>query len=429
MFYLPSSIATVEWQRIVIEMTTLWTVPANRLIRVTLVKVSQVDHLLSRKTPLFRDFRWTRQLTLQHQKPGGNNIGKHLNGLGRRVFQTEQKCNVSQGAILRQQYSSTGSSWPSPVKRSSSARQKSVRVSSNGYSHFERNASPGLRSPTWRFLAFLSAGGISYYIYTSVDRAPFTKRVRLLGVSRQSENALGRQAFEELLRSFDGHVLPAQHPVTRRVRSVVARLARTVRQLDASLSEGFEWTVAVADVDEPNAMCVPGGRIVITTGLFRILQSDDDLAIILAHEIAHALNRHGVETMSLRRLIMPIVFVINQVFDLRILPSIFATLFLSLPYSRKLEYEADTVGLLLCTEACYDPRVAPGVFRRLDDLQGQYGGKAANNRFASLFSTHPHTLERANRLSRMIPEKMKKFNDKCVYSNSFERLARERSFQ
>lgn len=350
---------------------------------------------------------------------------------GLRTIQTtpsNQGKKLSSPSSLRRLLSSEGSSWPRPVRKSSPPGRRQVISTSDGYTRFGRHASYGLRSPTTRYIAFLSIGGMGYYIYSSVDHAPFTGRTRLLGVSQESEILLGRKAFEQLIDSFQGRVLPVQHPVTRRVRNIVARLANTIRQLDPSLTKNFEWTVAVADVDEPNAMCVPGGRIVITTGLLRILQSDDDIAVILAHEIAHAINRHGVETMFLQRLIMPIVFIINQVFDMRILPSIFATVFLSLPYSRRLEYEADTVGLMLCTEACYDPRVAPGVFHRLAALQGSHGGKAANNRIASLFSTHPHSKERAERLTKLMPERMKRFDAKCINKKTFERFSRIHDF-
>ena len=142
----------------------------------------------------------------------------------------------------------------------------------------------------------------------------------------------------------------------------------------------------------------------------RILRTDDELAIVLAHEITHALNRHGVESLSLRRIIWPVMFIINSVFHLLVMPSLFATVFLSLPYSRKLEYEADEVGLLLCAEACYSPAVAPDVFRRLDELQIDMGG-AKTSRLGSMFSTHPHTMERAKKLEKYMAVQMQIFNE------------------
>lgn len=260
------------------------------------------------------------------------------------------------------------------------------------------------------------SGGMVYYIYRNIDYAPFTGRIRFIGgVTRESELSLGRQAFEDLVNNFQGRVLPARHPVTQRVRKVVRRLARTVRSMDSGLCEDFEWMVAVADVPEPNAMCAPGGRILVTTGLLEILDNDDELAVILGHEITHALNRHGVETLSLRRIMWPLIFLINQIFDLRFLPSVFATMFLTLPYSRKLEYEADEVGLMICVEACYNPKVGPGVFRRLDQVQKDVGG-SSGTKIGSWFSTHPHSLDRAKTLEKDMPKRVSRFEQHCPSS-------------
>lgn len=236
---------------------------------------------------------------------------------------------------------------------------------------------------------------------------------------------LGKQAYDELLRSFDGRILPPNHRVSLRVRKIVSKIAGTVLRIDPSLSEGFEWEVVVAAEDEPNAMCVPGGRILITTGLLRILPTDDDIAIVLAHEIAHALNRHGAESMHLQRMLMPIIFIANQFFDMRWVPSLILTLFLSLPYARTLEYEADEVGLQLCAEACYDPRVAPDVFRRLAALQERHTGTVMADRIAPFLSTHPQSKERASRLNDAVPQQMERYNDKCVVGSSFPQFVKD----
>lgn len=315
------------------------------------------------------------------------------------------------------------SPWPSPVR--SPKRIENVqrtRVTSDGYTHFARQTASSGQRPIIRYVLYICVGGAVYYIYKGIDYAPFTGRVRFMGVSRQSEMELGRQAYEDLLQSFGGTLLAPNDRVTQRVRRIVVRLAQTVKKMDPKLADGFKWAVAVADVAEPNAMCVPGGKIVITTGLLRILRSDDDIAIILAHEIAHALNRHGVESMTLQRLLLPLVMIANQILDLRILPSIFVTLFLSLPYSRRLEHEADSVGLLLATEACYDARAAPGVFQRLATLQDEHG-RGKNSKLASFLSTHPHTEERAERLRGQLSDHVRRYNDKCVHTNGFDRFA------
>lgn len=400
--------------------------PVARLVRARLLSANCGMH--QKAWQQAKNKHSTKMLHFPVQRKGISDAmnQRNIHSRWEQIQRSHEIHNRLRSAATRRHLSYNKSSWPAPTGRKGPSKQPNMRVSSNGYTHFG-NSSPATQlSPTARYILICTAAGISYYVYSNIDYAPFTGRVRLIGgVSRESELALGRDAFEDLLNSFNGHVLPAEHRVSKRVRRVVARLAGTVRNMDSSLCDDFQWSVAVADVEEPNAMCAPGGRIVITTGLLRILPSDDDLAIILGHEISHALNRHGVETLSLRRIIWPLVFLINQIFDMRVLPSLFATVFLSLPYSRRLEYEADAVGLLLCTEACYNPEVAPDVFKRLAALQNENDkGGMMNKKVATLFSTHPHTMERAYRLEKKIPEQMRRYNDKCVHGMGFDQFSR-----
>lgn len=297
-------------------------------------------------------------------------------------------------------------------------------MTSDGYTHFSRQANNSPRNPLTRYLLGFSAAGILTYIYVNTDYAPFTGRRRIMGVSRQYELELGRHTYNDLLQSFQGRLLSPHHPVSIRVRRIVSKLAATARSLNPNLCHDFEWAIVVADVEEPNAMCVPGGRILITTGLLNILRSDDDVAVVLAHEIAHALNRHGAETMHLHRLMMPVILITNHLFDSRVIPSILASLLLSLPYSRSLEYEADKVGLMLSTEACYDPKVAPEVFQILANAQNEKSGSFVSDKMAPLLSTHPQSRERAKRLHNELKEKSSRFKDKCIHG-SFPQFVRD----
>lgn len=336
-----------------------------------------------------------------------------LNSLPVRASRNLQSTLRSQGSL--RQYSSQ-TPFPPPAPRTT---RKSL--SRKGYVYFDNpTQSPPSRMPY--VLGFTAAMG-GAYILMNLDRAPFTNRMRVLGMSRKTEYAMGKEAYTDLLNSVKPNILSPSHPVSRRVRGVVSRIASTVNKIDPELAQGFEWSVAVADVPEPNAMCVPGGRILITTGIMQILHTDDEMAIILAHEIAHALNRHGAENMGLQYLVYPLIIILNMVLDTRWLPTILVTLLLKLPYSRKLEHEADYVGLILCAESCYDPRVAPVVFERLAQLQGQgqeTGG--LQNKISSFFSTHPQTAERAERLRRALPERLERYNDKCVHSHMFSQF-------
>jgi len=278
-------------------------------------------------------------------------------------------------------------------------------------------------NPYGRYILAASAAGVTYYVYANLDYAPFTGRPRILGISRSAELAIGKEAFHQVVRSFDGQILPPNHATTLRVRRVVARIAGTVRQLCPELAEGFEWTVVVAENEhEPNALCVPGGRILITTGLLRILPTDDELAIVLGHEIAHALNRHGVESMHLQRMILPIMLILDNIFEMRWLSSMLVSLLLSLPNSRKLEFEADEVGLILCAEACFDPRQAPIVFSNLAKVLEEPSGTFVSDKLTPFLSTHPQNAERSAKLEASVPEKMRRYHDKCGFSSTFPRV-------
>lgn len=313
-------------------------------------------------------------------------------------------------------YLSSRSPWSAPTTR---RKPESFVVSRDGYTRFGNKPGGSNSSRTSLYIVGISGIGAAVYIYYNIDKAPFTGRTRILGASRKQELALGAAAYQDILDSLQGRLLPLRHPESQRVRRVVAKIAGIVRKIDPSLSEGFQWQVVVAAEDEPNAFCVPGGRILITTGLLRILPTDDDLAIVLGHEIAHALNRHGAESMHLQRMLMPILFLLNQLFDLRWTPTVLITLLLSLPYSRKLEYEADEVGLRLCVEACYDPRAAPDVFRRLAQLQNERSGTWMANVVAPFLSTHPQSRERAARLRNTLPDKMERYNRRCTMASVF----------
>lgn len=115
----------------------------------------------------------------------------------------------------------------------------------------------------------------------------------------------------------------------------------------------------------------------------------------MAHEIAHLLDRYEVGSTSLQRLSLPLVLIINHVFDLRFLSSKFVTPFLSLPYTRRLEHGSYILGLLIETEACFNPREAFKVFDRLESLQNEKRrAKRLKNTLVQVYSsTHIRTCE------------------------------------
>lgn len=155
--------------------------------------------------------------------------------------------------------------------------------------------------------------------------------------------------------------------------------------------EGLKWEVLVVNDHVVNAFCLPGGKIVVFTGLLEHFRTDEEIATIIGHEVAHAVARHSAEQITKN-----LWFTIGQLFLYQFvmpdLVNVMSNLLLKLPFSRRMEIEADYIGLLLMASAGYDPRVAPKVFEKL----GQVAGDSA---LRDYLSTHPSGKKRSKLLS------------------------------
>lgn len=156
--------------------------------------------------------------------------------------------------------------------------------------------------------------------------------------------------------------------------------------------EGLNWEVLVVDVPVVNAFCLPGGKIVVFTGLFKHFRTDTEIATIIGHEVGHAVARHNAEQITKNMWLTIIQLVLYQ-FVMPDVVNAMSSLLLKLPFSRKMEMEADYIGLLLIASAGYDPRVAPQVYEKLDKVTGESGLK-------DYLSTHPSGKRRAQLLAQ-----------------------------
>ncbi|KAH7656013.1 Peptidase family M48 protein [Dioscorea alata] len=157
--------------------------------------------------------------------------------------------------------------------------------------------------------------------------------------------------------------------------------------------EGLNWEVLVVRDNTVNAFCLPGGKIVVFTGLLDHFRTDAEIATVLGHEVAHAIARHSAEMITKSLWFAIVQLILLQFFFMPDLINAMSTLLLRLPFSRRMEIEADYVGLLLMASAGYDPRVAPGVYERL----GKISGESLLNDY---ISTHPSSKTRAKLLSQ-----------------------------
>ncbi|KAI3471076.1 hypothetical protein Pfo_027739 [Paulownia fortunei] len=156
--------------------------------------------------------------------------------------------------------------------------------------------------------------------------------------------------------------------------------------------EGLKWEVIVVNEPVINAFCLPGGKIVVFTGLLNHFRADAEIATIIGHEVGHAVARHSAEQIS-KNLWLTILQLVLYQFFMPDIVNTMSNLFLRLPFSRRMEMEADYIGLLLVASAGYDPRVAPQVYEKLGRVVG-------DSALQDYLATHPSGKKRAQVLAQ-----------------------------
>ncbi len=206
--------------------------------------------------------------------------------------------------------------------------------------------------------------------------------------------------------------LPDSDARVQLTRKVGQRLADAATRFlnDNGMSSrvaGFEWTFNVVDDKTVNAWCMPGGKVVVYTGILPVTQDEVGLAVVMGHEVSHAIARHGNERMSQGLLLQAGGLTLEVLTGEN--PGLARDLFLQvygvggalgmLSCSRKHETEADKLGLVFMAMAGYDPREAPKFWERMS----QGGGQAP----PEILSTHPSDETRMRDLEAFMPEAMK----------------------
>ncbi len=197
------------------------------------------------------------------------------------------------------------------------------------------------------------------------------------------------------------------------VRRVGTRIAYAITkyyesQGKANIIDGYQWEFNLIDSKDVNAWCMPGGKVVVYTGLLPVTQNEAALAVVMGHEIAHAIATHGNERMSqgvLQQLggVALSVAVANKPAETQNLflqsYGIGSTVLGTLPFSRKQEVEADRFGLIFSAMAGYNPNEAIPFWQRM----AQVGGGQKPPEF---LSTHPSDETRIANMQKFIPEAM-----------------------
>ena len=265
---------------------------------------------------------------------------------------------------------------------------------------------PGVRELTPRQrqlgLVLLLAGAGGVYYVCHLEQVPETGRWRFMDVRIADENAMGKQTYEKTMATYGDHVL-SWSPEAARVQKVAKRIIEVCSQLDAQRAKDApptQWNVHVIESPEKNAFALPGGSIFVFTGILPVCENDDGLATVLAHEIAHVLARHPAEKMSGLTVVWALGIVMDMLgFDVG-LSRMALNLLMSLPNSRKMETEADHIGLLIMSKACLDPTQAVSFWKRMG--AGAKQGGAIAQSAQSILSTHPLDSKRVQHIEEWV---------------------------
>ena len=253
-------------------------------------------------------------------------------------------------------------------------------------------------------------------LFSSCATVPLTERRTIHLVSDQELSTLSLQEYSKVLQQSK---LSHDAAKVHMVRIVGEKIARATEELlrEQGLAEdiqNYKWEFNLVEDDKTvNAWCMPGGKVVVYTGILPLTQNETGLAVVLGHEIAHAVAKHGNERMS-EGLLAQLGGTALSVALSTQSPAV-SDLFLQaygvgaqvgflLPYSRVQEAEADRIGLTLMARAGYDPREAVPFWKRMNEKGGA--------RPPEFLSTHPAPQTRIQEIEAHIPEAMKYYRGK-----------------
>ena len=242
------------------------------------------------------------------------------------------------------------------------------------------------------------------------SKVPITGRKQLNLLSESDMVQMSAQAYDDFLSENDP--LPDYNEDAQRVRNVGERISVAVEEYLNNhgyhhMTSNFNWKFNTVDDPTVNAWCMPGGKVVFYTGILPICQDDAGIAVVMGHEIAHAVAKHGNERMSQAIGIQAAGMTLDVLMQEQ--PQQTRELLLesygigagvgSLAFSRSHETEADKMGLVFMAMASYDPRNAPEFWKRMSEVGGE--------KPPEILSTHPSDERRINDLNQYMDEALK----------------------
>jgi Putative Zn-dependent protease, contains TPR repeats len=249
---------------------------------------------------------------------------------------------------------------------------------------------------------------IAIMILISCGSVPLTGRKQMLLVSDSELLTASLTQYDEYMKSATKSSDKTKSAMVERVGKKIASATENYLKQNGLEKEisNFSWDFTLIKSEDVNAFCMPGGKIVVYEGLLPLMSSEDELAVVIGHEVAHAVAKHSNERMSQELLAQYGSSILNAALSTKssAMQNIGGTVFglgaqlgVMLPYSRQHEYEADYMGLVFMTIAGYNPNSAVGFWQKMSSKSG--GGSTSD-----FMSTHPSDSKRIAEIQRRLPE-------------------------
>jgi len=237
---------------------------------------------------------------------------------------------------------------------------------------------------------------------TTSGGATGSSRSQLLLISSEDVNTGSAKAYtEEMGKARSAGALNTNASYTKRVNTIAKHLIAHVGTFRPEAKD-WKWEVNVINSNTVNAYCMPGGKIAVYTGIISELKlTDDELAAVIGHEMAHALREHSREQISQQIAKDQAISIGGTLLGLgsatQSMASIASEYVLTLPFSRTMEAESDIIGMELMARAGYNPQGAINIWRKMSELAG-------GNAPAEFTSTHPSDKTRIANLEKELPK-------------------------